>query len=77
MRIENLTVRQVKMLKTMWDIDDPTDLAIWQSTLDESDYRMSVALQELLVASYFDESVSDDDLTEANTAIRKIQALRN
>lgn len=73
MQIDNLTIKQVKMLNTMWDIDDPTDLAIWQSTLSESDYRMSVALQELLIASYFDEFVSDDALEEANSVIREIQ----
>jgi hypothetical protein len=72
-QINNLTQKQINMLNTMWSCDTALDIMNWQSRLNESDYKMSISLQDLLIAEYCDQLVLESDLAEANDLIESLK----
>lgn len=72
-QINNLTQKQINMLNIMWRCDTVLDIMNWQSTLNESDYKMSISLQDLLIAEYCDQLVLESGLAEANDLIESLK----
>ena len=67
-----LTQKQQNMLDIMWRCDTVLDVLQWQSTLNESDYKLSISLQELLIVECFDEIIAESDLAEAKEVIERL-----
>ena len=73
MQFKNLTSRQIELLDKIWSIDCPYELNDWKKSLSDEDYRLSVALQELIIAECIDDAITDSDCAESMVFINKIK----
>lgn len=74
MNIDNLTTRQREMIVKMWSINSVTELNAWQQSLTQEEFKLSIALQDLMIAEYIDEvTEGDDNLYDAQFVIVKIK----
>jgi hypothetical protein len=72
--IDNLTTRQREMIVKMWSINSVTELNAWQQSLTQEEFKLSIALQDLMIAEYIDEvTEGDDNLYDAQFVIVKIK----
>lgn len=69
--IHNLTVEQVEMLDTMWELDTQEEYFDWYYTLSESDQKMADTLQRMIIISELDELAVLGDMQEAKQLLSK------
>jgi len=62
------------MIVKMWSINSVTELNAWQQSLTQEEFKLSIALQDLMIAEYIDEvTEGDDNLYDAQFVIVKIK----
>lgn len=70
MKITGLTEHQLTMINIMWSLSSSQDLENFQQSLNENDYKLCIALQDLLIAEYIDELIiHSSDITDMVNAI--------
>ena len=68
--IHGLSAKQVKMLDTLWSLKSREDLEEWMKSLTTNEFKMAIALQELLVLEYTDEI---KDMSMAKNYLKKFR----
>lgn len=68
--IHGLSAKQVKMLDTLWSLKSREDLEEWMESLTTNEFKMAIALQELLVLEYTDEI---KDMSMAKNYLKKFR----
>lgn len=68
--INNLSLKQVEMLETMWSMTELSEVEEWQSTLTLEDREMSETLIRLVILETL-ESVITEDLSDAQDVLKK------
>lgn len=68
--IHGLSAKQVKMLDTLWSLKSREDLEEWMESLTTNEFKMAIALQELLVLEYTDEI---KDMSMAKDYLKKFR----
>ena len=76
-RITGLSPSEIEMLDHMWSLDTYEDFRIWQSCLDEDDYRMSERLQRMLLLemseAVMDKVVARSQCAEAKEVLKQFR----
>lgn len=73
-KIDGLTIEQVKMLDHMWAINSHEDLLEWQESLSYEDRQMSETLLDLVVLAEIDDMLSNKEThVDAYKLISKIK----
>ena len=70
-RIEGLTTRQTEMLDMLWSMDTTDEVIEWLATLSESEFKMAVTLQEMIIGSLMEQK-AEEDVSLAQTMLRNI-----
>jgi hypothetical protein len=73
MKINGLTTKQIDMLNIMWNFQDACEFSLWKESLNSSDYEQTIVLEELLIVTYIDEIVTDDNLEEARQVLNNLK----
>lgn len=69
-KIHGLNSKQINMLDKLWSIRSREDLEEWMESLNTSEFKMAIVLQELLVLEYTDEV---KDMSMAKEYLRKFR----
>lgn len=69
--IDGLTTKQVEMLDTMWNIDSAEDYTEWKETLNSTDRKMVILLEEMIVLAELD-NLQDEECDRARDYLSMI-----
>jgi len=69
--ITDLTVRQCRLLDTMWEIEEFTELEAWMATLSKEERREVHALKQVLLHELMEISLHETGFNESGRVLQK------